>query len=574
MAKKKLRFAALIRVSTEKQAEQGSSLQTQTKQLKQAVGILGGTISEWYGGQEHATPGWEKKEVTRLLKDAQKKRKPFDAVIVQNADRWSRDNEAGERGLTILQDNKIQFFVGSSEYNLFNPEHRLFLTMSTAFGAFQARHQSKKSIENRIERAKQGMPACGKLPFGRIYDHKTNTWKIDKEKQKFMKEIAARYLAGESLEDVAEEYGVNHSNLHKNLTKRCGTIWVQKFEKKDLNICESVNTKIPALLPAKTIQAIQRRVKSNRTVTHKSIKNDYLLKGVIFCSECGYALYGDPGKGKRRCYRHFPASKKRQRSCPGPKYSVKADDIEDAVMRYLFHAFGNPKMLEEALEKAIPDIEKQKELEEKRDRLQKQLDSVRKGRKRIVKLLSEGKLTEDEDVEGQLDASAKKVQELQRKIDEITVELLRASSISAKDVKRVAKSVSKYKRVSRAKVQANAARSLAKSDYSRMTYEEKKALIEQVFSGITVDGMRCGIYVDVTNPEGNRRNKVFRFQIVGNLVDFVGTAPMDEGLGEFFVNPDVLHGEQMDDITNSASYLQDRVPLGFRFLQGLLRRRE
>ena len=51
---------------------------------------LGGRIVEWYGGQEHGTAGYEKKEVDRLIADAGRGR--FDAVIVTDADRWSRDN--------------------------------------------------------------------------------------------------------------------------------------------------------------------------------------------------------------------------------------------------------------------------------------------------------------------------------------------------------------------------------------------------------------------------------------------------------------------------------------------------
>ena len=54
-----LRFAPLIRVSTEGQEKKSESLRTQTTQIKQYVKSLGGIIPEhcWkYSGQEHATP--------------------------------------------------------------------------------------------------------------------------------------------------------------------------------------------------------------------------------------------------------------------------------------------------------------------------------------------------------------------------------------------------------------------------------------------------------------------------------------------------------------------------------------
>jgi hypothetical protein len=59
MKNKPLRFAPIIRVSTEKQAVQGESLRTQKRQIIKCVDQLGGTIPDhcWqYSGQEHGTP--------------------------------------------------------------------------------------------------------------------------------------------------------------------------------------------------------------------------------------------------------------------------------------------------------------------------------------------------------------------------------------------------------------------------------------------------------------------------------------------------------------------------------------
>ena len=57
--KDRLRFAALIRVSTEKQQKQGESLRTQKQQIEQATEACGAEVVKWVGGQEHATAGWE-----------------------------------------------------------------------------------------------------------------------------------------------------------------------------------------------------------------------------------------------------------------------------------------------------------------------------------------------------------------------------------------------------------------------------------------------------------------------------------------------------------------------------------
>ena len=180
-----LRFAPIIRVSTEKQAAKGESLRTQKKQIESYVQQLGGNIPHhcWqFSGQEHATPEQERQKLKKLLEDSDKDL--FDAVIVCDASRWSRDNEMNKRGLRILKQNDIKFFVGSTEYDLYSPDQTLFLSMAVEIGEFQAAQQTQKSLLNKIERAKRGIPTSGKLPYGRIYNHNTNSWEIDREKRR------------------------------------------------------------------------------------------------------------------------------------------------------------------------------------------------------------------------------------------------------------------------------------------------------------------------------------------------------------------------------------------------------
>jgi DNA invertase Pin-like site-specific DNA recombinase len=181
---KNIRFAPLIRVSTEKQKQQGESLRSQKKLIERAVNYLNGTIPErcWkYTGQEHATPNQEREKLEQLLKDSGKGL--FDAVIVCDASRWSRDNKKSKEGLQIIRENGIRFFIGNTEYDLYNPEQTFFLGMSAEIGEFQANQQNFKSLINRIERAKRNIPAAGRLPFGRTYDRESNTWGIDPEKK-------------------------------------------------------------------------------------------------------------------------------------------------------------------------------------------------------------------------------------------------------------------------------------------------------------------------------------------------------------------------------------------------------
>jgi DNA invertase Pin-like site-specific DNA recombinase len=378
-------LAALIRVSTDRQAEQGESLRTQRRQIERDASRIGGTIAKWYGGVEHATPGWEKQQVDRLLADAG--RGIWDAVMVAYADRWSRDNARSKDGLEVLRRHRVRFYVGAAEMDLFDPQVRFILGVHAEVGEFIAAQTARKSIECRIERASRGVPTSGKLPFGRTWDGKA--WGVNEAAQQMIADIAHRYLAGESLTRLCKEYGVNHANTCKVLRERCGEEWVQEFKAPALNVHEVVLTKVPRLLPDSTIKAVRQRLEANRTYLHKPPRSvhDYLLSGFIFCAGCGYSLTGQATAKGERYYRHAVTPRERQCTLPAPRPWVRADDIERAVVRDLFKMVGNPAAIERAIRSAVPDSD---EALRRRAKLADDLTGIERARERLLSLVTSG----------------------------------------------------------------------------------------------------------------------------------------------------------------------------------------
>ena len=196
---KAIRFAPLISVSTEKQSEVGESLAVQKSDIQRAVKNLGGIIPghRWkYCGQEHATPDNERAKFKQLLLDSTKDL--FDAIIVTDESRWGRDNKKSKEAIEILRDNEIMFFVMAKEYELHDPQSLFMLGVTTEFNEYAVRHLQRKSIRSRIAKAMRGIPTSGKLPYGRLFDKKTEIWAIDPEKEKIIKDAANRYLDGKA----------------------------------------------------------------------------------------------------------------------------------------------------------------------------------------------------------------------------------------------------------------------------------------------------------------------------------------------------------------------------------------
>jgi DNA invertase Pin-like site-specific DNA recombinase len=544
MSNKQLRFASLIRVSTEKQEKQGESLTTQRKSNERDVERLGGKIVATYGGQEHATAGWERKEVDRLLADAS--RNVFDAVIVTYADRWSRDNKKSKEGLEILRDNDIKFFLGASEMNLFSPEVKFLLGMHAEVGEFVAGQTAKKTLETKIERALQGKPACGDLPFGRTFQD--GKWGVDPQAQAMIQDVAARLLAGEPLGKLAQEYKVAVSNLWKVLRHRCGDQWEQRFRSKKLNIDETVITTVPPLLDERTIRAVGEYLDARRTFLHQPPKrlHDYLLSGRVFCAECGYLL---TGQHDVRCnltyYIHGGGKRYKKSLCPcslRPKPRVRADWLEGQVVSQLFGMFGNPLKIETAIRSAVPDCDG---LTKRKAKLDADLARLVKSRDSILGLIIKGTIT-DEQAEkrlGGLKENERSLREELRRLadqlgnlpDEDTlrryVERIKTESgftITVRDEGGKLHSASGkcfdnyFVRDEDGKVHAAKPEDVDSFLNTMMSKDDRRHLIDAVFAKPLSDGKPAGVYITPAGKKG--RSWQWKFTIRG-LLEFAAVVP-------------------------------------------------
>ena len=517
-----LKFAALTRVSTEKQEKKGESLNTQKESIKKDASIIGGDIVEWYGGKhEHATPGYERRELDRLLDDAQRKPEKFNAVIVFHADRWSRDNVKSTEGLDIFRINEIRFFTGAVEHDLFDPDDCFYLEMSATVGKYHARHQAKNSIINRINRAKQNIPSNGKLPYGRTYS-KEHGWGLDQKCKELIENVAKRYLNGESIKEIAEEYKMTRSYLYRILNQRSGNTWRINFNSKALRIKEEVTLTIPPLLDEKLINEVKAKSVANRTYQHGQIKNRYLLGRMIFCAHCGYALIGQTNAHGIMRYRHTPYQRTKQCNRPNWHSSVRADDVEEIVVRHIFETLGNPTGVQKAIEKATPDLNKIKEFEKITESLEGSLEKLQKGKKRIINLVKKCKISEKE-AETELDDVNEQITNQNAKLIKIKSQL--ENRPTQKEIKLTSKKVaSVFRKLKLSSAKRTESARHANHSYEEMTWQDKRDLLEYVFSGLDKDDNRLGVYITFVDSKGGPYK--WEYKICGQLIEKEGFGPM------------------------------------------------
>jgi DNA invertase Pin-like site-specific DNA recombinase len=538
----------LIRVSTERQAKRGQSLITQRDGNARDVERLGGRIVAHYGGQEHATPGHERQELDRLIGDASQG--IFDAVIVAYVDRWSRDNRKSKQGTDAFLAAGVRFFVGTMELDLTNPAHLFILGINAEVGEFVANQQVKKSMDSKVSRAKGGLPACGRLPYGRTYSKEVG-WGLDADKHALIKDVARRYLSGEKLPEIADSIGWFPSHLYEILNKRAGSVWVQEFRSKKLGIVERVETAVPPLLDDATIRAIKDRARANTSVFRGPVRHRHLLSHVLICGSCGSSLFGNRNTSGVRVYRHYPRRKLAEwrRSCGEVGMNLKADALEESVMKSLFSLFGNASRVRQSIEDAIPDKEKLDATRRELERLvgdQRQLE-VKKGR--VVRAIALGLIKDEEaardmeDLRRQGDAVADRINKLKALLANTpTRDQIEATAI--KIVNHFGRRHVDNKKLIEDRIREDQIR----FDFDGMSWEERKALLGMVFHGTTPEGTRLGIYVSRAVGQVRKRCQIWNLRILGRLVDQLTTSPTP-----------VWEPREPDDVEFAGGPLQDEL---------------
>lgn len=340
-----LRFAAFSRVSTEMQAERGRSLRTQRRQIEDSVAKAGGEIAEWFGGtHEHGTAGWERKEFDRLLQAAQMG--GFDAVIVSDLSRWSRDNRRSKEGLEILRRRRIRFFAHGQEYDLNDPHAQFMLGVSGEVNELYAKRFAQLTHQNRVEGARRGEPTAGTLPWGRNYDAEKGIWTADPECKALARKWFKQYMAGRTFARIADEDGSEENTIRRRLL-RAGPTLRQSFRYQGKT--EVVECGFPGLLTSEEVERVRKKAQENRLI--RTTPTSYPLAHLVRCAKCGSVFSGHnitSGNHKIRHYRHHNKTKRE-----GCTNYVPADLLEQDVFFVLGRVFRRSEGLLEGVKAAL-----------------------------------------------------------------------------------------------------------------------------------------------------------------------------------------------------------------------------
>ncbi|MBW1732524.1 MAG: recombinase family protein [Deltaproteobacteria bacterium] len=525
-----LKAAGYVRVSTPGQAQEGESLSTQRKAIKDYCKAQRWRLVDIYadegvsGGSVKGRLGLE-----RVFEGAEKGL--FNVVVVHRLSRLGRNARDLLNNVDRLDKFGIGFRSIKESIDFSSAYGKAMLTMLAAIAELEREIIKETMLENRIERARRGVPTAGRLPFARSYDRETGKWTLDEEKAALLKQAAQEFLAGGSMRDISEklrkEYGLplSYNSLINVLTERSGEKWEVIF-----NGHEPIVYSVPRILEDETIEAIKQRLAHNRRANRVDVKK-YVLSGYVRCAECGKMLTGQTQKRASKDFEYYRH--------PGGKYepckamsALSAPRLEQAVFGAIFENTYDEAGFRKAIEENFPDEHKIQKLTKLIATKEKALKRVTKDLDKLVDLVLRGSLR-PKTVKKREDELYRTKERLVDELDELRGKLktmpnreqllqagedIRAKLLRFYDPKALGKLKGRGGRPDRVPTPRQVKVGLR--DYfgtmdrlEEMSYDEKRELLAALFPvGVDEDGHRYGVYV--------KKLKERAFELVINGLSF------------------------------------------------------
>lgn len=327
-----LTLALYRRVSTDKQADEGYSLDVQLEKLQaysktfSNVREVRDYMDDGFSGSTLDRPG-----MRRLIQDIESGE--ITHVIVVKLDRLSRSQKDT---LHLIEDimlpANVAFISILESFNTDTAFGRAMVGILSVFAQLERENifeRTRGGMQKRVEKGR--WPGGGRTPYGYDYDPAKGIL-VPNERAEAVRYIYDRYLAGESMQTIADSLDLKYEKLVYNIITRksnAGYIVYKGEEYKGLHE------------PIISLETYNRAMEllAERSAAKLVTRTSHLLTGLCRCGVCGakmrYMKWGKAGY-KLVCYSQQRSKQYlvRDPNCNGP--APFAEDIESGVVQALF----------------------------------------------------------------------------------------------------------------------------------------------------------------------------------------------------------------------------------------------
>lgn len=413
---------AYMRVSTEKQAEEGNGLDSQRRDIQAYAGKNGMLISDWYIDDGYTGANMDRPALQRLINDCYTKK--VKNVLAFKLDRLSRSMVDGIYIIEkIFIPNNVNFQCVHDSINYDSPMEQAYTQMMAVFAQLDKNTMLLRMRGGMLERIKQGYwMGGGNLPYCYTYDKEQGILVPIEERKKQANQAINMFIQGYSDEKIMNILGFKNELTVRNLLT--SVVNIGKIPYKG-NVYQGLHEPIFDEEKFNYAQKVREQRRKKKMYTAHEVN---LLTGLCYCGVCGCAMrYQKWTHGKHKiycCSRNKGMSKL-------PNYNPNCDntlewavDIEKQV---------EDKILEISLN--IDNISKEKKVDIM-EVLNGKLESVNNKLKRMYNLYAEGNDTIIETIQ-ELEKQKSEIKEdMEEELKKNIAKTNRAETI--KEIKKIA----------------------------------------------------------------------------------------------------------------------------------------
>lgn len=367
----KRRAAAYIRFSSENQRDE--SLDAQLRAIKSYAEHNNLEIVKVYSDKAKSATSDKRPEFQQMIQDSALG--IFDVVIVHKLDRFSRNKYDNVLYKKKLKKNGVSV-ISVTENIDGSPESIILESLLEGMAEYYSKNLAREVMKGLKETAYQCKHTGGTPPLG--YDVGSDRkYQINEAEAVIVREIFRLYLDGYGYDKIITKlnekgyrtktgrpFGKN--SLHDIIcNEKYSGVFVfnrrpskdamgkrNNHRSKDDSSIIRIEDGLPAIISKEDFEIAKAKMETNkkRSGQYKA-KELYLLSGLIFCGECGYAMQGNlrtGGKNPNKYVSYRCGNKEMRKACDNKE--IRREHIENYVLSELENRLLNeeniPKLLE------------------------------------------------------------------------------------------------------------------------------------------------------------------------------------------------------------------------------------
>ena len=366
-----------MRVSTEKQAEEGNGLESQKRDIQNYCKKNEYIITDYYIDDGYTGANMDRPELQRLITDCVAKR--IKCVVAFKLDRLSRSMVDGiymiER---VFQPNNILFKCVHDSISYDSPMEQAYTQMMAVFAQLDKNTMLLRMRGGMLERVKQGYwMGGGNTPYCYSYSKETGTLVPILERKKQANEAINLFLQGYSDVKIRDMLGFKSEMVVRSLLTSLVNIGYIPYKGK---IYKGKHEPIFEIDKFNLAQEVRKNRRKKKTTCINKEPN--LLTGLCYCGVCGCSMrYQKWTHGKHKIY---CCSRDKSMSYL-PNYNANCDNT-------LEWAADIEKQVEAEIMKISLNLSSQKPVakQSKIEIIQSQIKKEENRRKRLFNLYADG----------------------------------------------------------------------------------------------------------------------------------------------------------------------------------------